>query len=59
MQYGDLVGNSTAHNWASHNDHGSQYPPFVQEFDSDLLQVFMGAKNNGHALGNVVWSHKH
>ena len=33
-------------------------PPFVQEIASNLLQVFMGAKNNGRAIGNVVWSHK-
>lgn len=32
--------------------------PFVQEFDSDLLQMFMGAKNNGHAIETVVGSHR-
>ena len=33
-------------------------PPFVQELDSDPLQMFMGAKNNGHAIGTVVGSHR-
>lgn len=29
-------------------------PPFVQETASNLLQVFMGAKNNGRAIGNQI-----